>query len=88
MERDRLRLDLLPKSPLANVEELLPDRWAKAHPERVLAHRLEESLHTAWKCRVRRRDIGTGRVRNAGPWAVSLRAKNERSCRRDPAEAL
>jgi transposase len=29
------------------VEALLPDRWAKAHPEHVLTHRLEESRQKA-----------------------------------------
>jgi transposase len=29
------------------LERLLPDRWAVAHPEHVLAHRLEESRQKA-----------------------------------------
>jgi transposase len=35
----------------ASLERLLPDRWAVAHPEHVLSHRLEESRQKA-----RRRD--------------------------------
>jgi hypothetical protein len=30
-----------------SVESLLPDRWAAAHPEHVLTHRLEESHQRA-----------------------------------------
>jgi len=33
------------------VEDLLPDRWGRSHPEHVLTHRLEESRE-----RARRRD--------------------------------
>ena len=33
------------------IEDLLPDRWGKSHPEHVLTHRLEESREKA-----RRRD--------------------------------
>jgi transposase len=39
----------------AFLERLLPDRWALAHPEHVLAHRLEESREKA-----RRRDERRG----------------------------
>lgn len=37
------------------VDELLPDRWAKAHPEMILNYRLEESRKTAARQRDRRR---------------------------------
>jgi hypothetical protein len=37
-----------------NLEELLPDRWAAAHPEAVLNHRLEESRAKAVRTRARR----------------------------------
>jgi hypothetical protein len=37
------------------VEEMLPDRWAKQHPEAVLQHRLEESRVKAAAKRDRRR---------------------------------
>ncbi|GAG23823.1 unnamed protein product, partial [marine sediment metagenome] len=37
------------------LEELLPDRWAAAHPEAILTHRLEESRAKADRTR-RRRD--------------------------------
>ncbi len=36
------------------LEEMLPDRWAAAHPETVLAHRLEESRRKATAKRDRR----------------------------------
>ena len=36
---------------LGGVENLLPDRWGRSHPEHVLTHRLEESREKA-----RRRD--------------------------------
>jgi len=36
------------------LEELLPDRWAAAHPEAILNHRLEESRTTAIRTRARR----------------------------------
>jgi transposase len=36
------------------LEELLPDRWAAAHPEAVLNHRLEESRAKAIRTRARR----------------------------------
>ena len=36
------------------LEELLPDRWAAAHPEAVLNHRLEESRARAIRTRARR----------------------------------
>ncbi len=35
-------------------EELLPDRWAAAHPEAILNHRLEESRAKAVRTRARR----------------------------------
>lgn len=38
----------------ARVEDLLPDRWAKQHPEAVLQHRLEESRIKAAAKRDRR----------------------------------
>jgi hypothetical protein len=38
----------------ARVEDLLPDRWAKQHPETVLQHRLEESRVKAAAKRDRR----------------------------------
>jgi hypothetical protein len=38
----------------AHLEEMLPDRWAKAHPEAVLTHRLEESRDRAARTRDRR----------------------------------
>ncbi|MDA1277910.1 MAG: IS66 family transposase [Verrucomicrobia bacterium] len=37
-----------------NLEELLPDRWAAAHPEAILDHRLEESRAKAIRTRARR----------------------------------
>ena len=36
------------------LEEMLPDRWAAAHPEAILAHRLEESRAKATRTRARR----------------------------------
>jgi hypothetical protein len=36
------------------LEELLPDRWAAAHPEAILSHRLEESRSKAIRTRARR----------------------------------
>ena len=38
----------------AHLEEMLPDRWAQAHPEAVLTHRLEESRDKAARTRDRR----------------------------------
>jgi transposase len=31
----------------ADLESLLPDRWAASHPEQVLQHRLDESRRRA-----------------------------------------
>ncbi len=39
----------------SQIEELLPDRWSAAHPEFILAHRLEESRTKAAAKRDRRR---------------------------------
>jgi transposase len=39
----------------SQIDELLPDRWASAHPEFILAHRLEESRTKAAAKRDRRR---------------------------------
>ena len=36
------------------LEEMLPDRWAAAHPEAILNHRLEESRAKAVRTRARR----------------------------------
>ena len=36
------------------LEELLPDRWAAAHPEAILTHRLEESRDRAARTQARR----------------------------------
>jgi transposase len=36
------------------LEEMLPDRWAAAHPEAILSHRLEESRAKAARTRQRR----------------------------------
>jgi len=36
------------------LEEMLPDRWAAAHPEAILNHRLEESRTKAIRTRARR----------------------------------
>jgi len=36
------------------LEEMLPDRWAAAHPEAILTHRLEESRAKATRTRARR----------------------------------
>ncbi len=36
------------------LEELLPDRWAAAHPEAILTHRLQESRDKAVRTRARR----------------------------------
>lgn len=44
----RLHADNLP------LEEMLPDRWAAAHPEAILNHRLEESRVKAVRTRARR----------------------------------
>lgn len=38
----------------ACLEEMLPDRWAAAHPDAVLTHRLEESRARAIRTRARR----------------------------------
>jgi len=38
----------------SDLEEMLPDRWAKAHPEAILNHRLEESRTRAIRTRTRR----------------------------------
>ena len=37
-----------------HLEEMLPDRWAAAHPEAILNHRLEESRAKAVRTRARR----------------------------------
>ncbi len=36
------------------LEEMLPDRWAAAHPAAILNHRLEESRAKAVRTRARR----------------------------------
>jgi transposase len=36
------------------LEEMLPDRWAAAHPEAILTHRLDESRSRATRTRARR----------------------------------
>ncbi len=38
----------------SRLEEMLPDRWAAAHPEAILNHRLEESRTKAVRTRARR----------------------------------
>ena len=38
----------------SSLEEMLPDRWAAAHPEAILDHRLEESRTKAVRTRARR----------------------------------
>jgi len=38
----------------ARLEEMLPDRWAAAHPKAILTHRLEESRAKATRTRQRR----------------------------------
>jgi hypothetical protein len=38
----------------ARLEEMLPDRWAAAHPDAILTHRLDESREKAARTRVRR----------------------------------
>jgi hypothetical protein len=38
----------------ARLEEMLPDRWAAAHPESILTHRLAESGDRAARTRRRR----------------------------------
>jgi transposase len=38
------------------LELLLPDRWAAAHPENVLSHRVEESREKARRRDERRAD--------------------------------
>jgi transposase len=40
----------------ADLESLLPDRWAARHPEHVLQHRLEESRRKAARQQQRRRE--------------------------------
>jgi hypothetical protein len=37
-----------------NLEEMLPHRWAAAHPDAILTHRLEESRAKAVRTRARR----------------------------------
>ena len=37
-----------------HLEEMLPDRWAAAHPEAILTHRLDESRARATRTRARR----------------------------------
>ena len=37
-----------------SLEEMLPDRWAKDHPEAILNHRLDESRSKAIRTRARR----------------------------------
>jgi transposase len=37
-----------------HLDEMLPDRWATAHPEAILTHRLEESRDRAIRTRARR----------------------------------
>ena len=39
----------------ARLEEMLPERWAAAHPEAILTHRLEESRQKAARQREKRR---------------------------------
>ena len=34
-----------------HLEEMLPDRWAAAHPDAILTHRLEESRARAARTR-------------------------------------
>ena len=43
------------------LEEMLPDRWAAAHPEAILNHRLEESRAKAIRTRARRAHRRAGR---------------------------
>ena len=38
----------------ARLEEMLPDRWAAAHPKAILTHRLDESREKAARTRLRR----------------------------------
>lgn len=38
----------------SQLEEMLPDRWAAAHPESILSHRLGESHTKAIRTRARR----------------------------------
>jgi hypothetical protein len=38
----------------ACLEAMLPDRWAAAHPESVLTHRIEEARQRAERTRLRR----------------------------------
>jgi hypothetical protein len=38
----------------ASLEAMLPDRWAAAHPESVLTHRIEEARQRAERTRLRR----------------------------------
>uniref|UniRef100_UPI00202EB273 IS66 family transposase n=1 Tax=Aquisphaera insulae TaxID=2712864 RepID=UPI00202EB273 len=45
----------------ADLEELLPDRWAAAHPEHVLEHRLEESRQKAARQKATRKHRRAGR---------------------------
>ncbi len=37
-----------------HLDEMLPDRWATAHPDAILTHRLEESRAKAVRTRARR----------------------------------
>ena len=51
-----VRRDLLLRLNAADpcLEEMLPDRWAAAHPDAILTHRLEESRTRAVRTRARR----------------------------------
>ena len=46
-----------------DLEALLPDRWATAHPEHVLEHRLEESRRKAARQKATRAHRRAGRPR-------------------------
>jgi hypothetical protein len=37
-----------------DLEEMLPDHWAAAHPDAILTHRLEQSRSQAVRTRARR----------------------------------
>ena len=54
------------------LEEMLPDRWAAAHPEAVLTHRLDESRAKAARTRARRAHRRAHAIEPTLPWPVAM----------------
>ena len=55
------------------LDEMLPDRWAAAHPEAILTHRLDESRAKAARTRARRAHRRARRQsRPAPPWSATM----------------